>query len=352
MDINALRSLSPLNAINADNLAELAAKSSPESLDKNRIIFRAGDKDAHHVYVLQGEVELSSKEGVGRTIRGGSKEAIYPLAHVKPRTMTALSRSDCTILRLDSDMLDLMLTWDQTGSYQVEEIQDDGSHEGDWMTRLLQTRAFHRIPPANIQTIFMRMEQVRFSAGSSVISQGEDGDYFYIITEGRCLVTRKAEDSDKSIQLAELGPGDSFGEEALLSDEQRNASVTMLTDGALMRLSDKDFNALLNEPMLQRVDYTQAVQKVIADKAQFLDVRLTDEYQQMHIKDSDNIPLIFLRMKASTLNPDKPYIIYCDTGRRSSAAAFLLNERGYDTYLLEGGIHSVPDAALVTGQAS
>jgi CRP-like cAMP-binding protein len=116
VDINRLRTLSPLNAINADNLAELASKSSPEPLEKNRIIFRAGDQDTHHVYVLDGEVELSSKDGASKIIHGGSKEAIYPLAHVKPRTMTAQSRTDCTILRINSDMLDLMPPWCQDRS--------------------------------------------------------------------------------------------------------------------------------------------------------------------------------------------------------------------------------------------
>ena len=57
-----------------------------------------------------------------------------------------------------------MLTWDQTGTYEVSELQgseeDDGNE--DWMTMLLQTKAFHKIPPANIQAIFMRMQQINY----------------------------------------------------------------------------------------------------------------------------------------------------------------------------------------------
>jgi len=48
-------------------------------------------------------------------------------------------------------------------------------------------------------------------------------------------------------------------------------------------------------------------------------------------------------MKADSLNNDKPYVVYCDTGRRSSAASFLLNERGFTTYILKDGIGSVPE---------
>ena len=45
-----------------------------------------------------------------------------------------------------------------------------------------------------------------------------------------------------------------------------------------------------------------------------------------------------LRMKADSLDPAKKYILYCDSGRRSSAAVFLLNERGLQAYCLKGGL--------------
>ena len=64
-------------------------------------------------------------------------------------------------------MLDMMLTWDQTGSYEVTELRgvnEEGPSSDDWMTTLLQTKAFHKIPPANIQAIFMRMQRVDYQA--------------------------------------------------------------------------------------------------------------------------------------------------------------------------------------------
>ena len=111
------------------------------------------------------------------------------------------------------------------------------------MTALLQTKAFHRIPPANIQAIFMRMQRVDYRAGEVVIKQGDDGDYFYVIVKGTCAVTRETPLNSDGIKLAELGIGDTFGEEALISDAKRNATITMLTDGALMRLGKEDFRS-------------------------------------------------------------------------------------------------------------
>ena len=122
----------------------------------------------------------------------------------------------------------MLITWDQTGTYEVAELQAqlDGSGGDDWMTTLLQTKAFHRIPPANIQAIFMRMQRMNYRAGDVVIKQGDEGDYFYVIVSGKCVVTRETPLNKEGIKLAELGVGDTFGEEALISEAKRNATVT------------------------------------------------------------------------------------------------------------------------------
>jgi rhodanese-related sulfurtransferase len=67
-------------------------------------------------------------------------------------------------------------------------------------------------------------------------------------------------------------------------------------------------------------------------------VRLPSEHQTLAIEGSLNIPLYLIRLKLSTLDRNVPYVVYCDTGRRSSAAAYLLVERGFDAYVLKGGL--------------
>jgi rhodanese-related sulfurtransferase len=44
-------------------------------------------------------------------------------------------------------------------------------------------------------------------------------------------------------------------------------------------------------------------------------------------------------LKISTLNSATKYVVCCDTGRRSSAGAYILSERGYNAYVLQGGIN-------------
>lgn len=338
VDRAVLRSLVPANALNSENFQELAAKAYVEEVPAGRIIFKAGDHDRKSTYLLEGQVTLTDSAGRVTTVAHDSDVARHPLANQQPKQQTAKAKTDCKVTRVDSDLLDILLTWDQLSGIEVSEIQANGGEDDDtdWMTRILQSRAFLQIPPANIQAMFMRMQEVPLRAGQVVIRQGDEGDYYYIIKSGRAKVTR-ASKTGTELTLATLKDGDAFGEEALLSEAKRNASVTMETDGVLMRLSKDDFNALLKAPMLNWLSFEQAQDKV-ARGAQFLDVRLESEHANTGIPGSINIPLFMLRLKVDALDPKVPYIVYCDTGRRSSAAAFLLSERGFQTYVLTGGV--------------
>ena len=53
-----------------------------------------------------------------------------------------------------------------------------------------------------------------------------------------------------------------------------------------------------------------------------------------------------MRLKLKTLDRKLKYICYCDSGRRSSAAAYILSERGFQSYVLRGGLQAVPEAKL------
>ncbi|MDX1481515.1 MAG: cyclic nucleotide-binding domain-containing protein [Woeseiaceae bacterium] len=340
LSTDLLKRFSPLDGLKHDNLAALAGKVQIRELSPSQFLFKEGDTEKRTVYVVSGTLELLDNGQVSETITGGTDAAINPVAPVFPRQVAARARDRVQYIAIDSDLLDVMLTWDQTGTYEVSELQGAAEVGGDdWMTILLQAKAFHRIPPANIQAIFMRMQQINYKAGDVVVKQGTEGDYFYVLTRGKCLVTRETPLNKDGIKLAELTVGDTFGEEALISDAKRNATVTMLTDGSVMRLGKDDFKTLLNEPMLNWVSYADA-QKIVSDGGQWLDVRLPSEFENHHLEGSINIPLYFIRLKIGTLEPDRDYVICCDTGRRSSAGAYILSERGYKAHVLEGGISS------------
>ena len=341
LDINLLKAFSPLDGLKRDNLAALARKVQIRELSPQQLLFKEGDTEKRTIYIVSGALELLDQGAITEIVEGGTESARNPVSPMYPRRVTARAHDRVQYISIDSDLLDVMLTWDQTGSYEVSELDGtaDDIRGDDWMTMLLQAKAFHKIPPANIQAIFMRMQQINYKSGDVVLKQGSEGDYFYVLIRGKCLVTRETPLNKEGIKLAELKVGDTFGEEALISDAKRNATVTMTTDGSVMRLGKEDFKRLLNEPMLDWVDLAEA-ENIIQQGGQWLDVRLPSEFENHHKDGAINIPLYFIRLKINTLDRTKKYVVCCDTGRRSSAGAYILSERGFQAYVLKNGINA------------
>ena len=331
--------LVPLNALRPESQADLAKKSSLSTARSGQYLFKVGDQAKQALFILDGEIHLEDSTGKAiARLRGGEPNAQHRLAHQSPRKVAARCVSEVRYLAVDAGLLDVMLTWDQTGSFEVNDLSaGNPGNSDDWMTKLLQIRTFQMVPPANLQAMFMRMQEIKAEPGQEIVKQGAEGDYFYVIMSGRCIVTREAP-GQKPMRLAELDSGSCFGEEALISDTQRNATITMLTRGSLMRLSKDDFRNLLNDPLSRRVSHDDAAKMVSEGRAKWLDVRLPSEHQAHSLPNSLNMPLYLLRMKLNMLDSKTTYIVYCDTGRRSSAATFVLTQKGFDAYVLDKGL--------------
>lgn len=412
--VERLRQLEPLSSLSEERLEELVTLIDVEKLSIGNIVFQEGDIDNQTVYLLEGDVQLSSSDQkVDKVITSKQQEAKYPLDDSQPRMLSCSALGRVELVRIDNSVLDYMMMWDQlavseetapetaevtaepekpSGSKQLpqtesqheeqsvkvkpghkqkvetkqaepekpeqsEQAQETGSREQadssepepeqtsnepdlntipvtdedrSWIRKMRHIMAFKNMPPANIKALLERMETILVKQGDIVVNQGDEGDYYYVLTEGEAVVTRM-------VELASLTPGASFGEEALVSDNKRNASVTMKSDGMLMRLSKQNFNALLKEPLLERVSPDEARTKVNKG-AVWLDVRHAKEFAYARLPKAINIPLHEVRLRLGELDKDKIYVCYCSTGRRSSAAAFLLVQNGFKACVLNGGI--------------
>lgn len=339
MDAETLGNFSPFNALESTNLTELLDDVEVRQATQGQALFNKGATEKRSVYLLSGTVALRDGDHVLGTIAGGSDEARNPIAPRLPRQLSAVAVDDLQYFSIDSELVDVTLTLDQTGIYEVGDLSAElNGEEGDWMSALLRTKTFQLIPPQNLQMIFTRLNRVDYSAGHVVIRQGSSGDHFYIIRKGRCRVTRETPANRENIDLAELRVGATFGEEALISNEPRNATITMLTDGTLMRLGRDDFQSLLNEQMVVSLSHEDADEAVRLG-GKWLDVRVPSEFRANSKANATNLPLYLLRHKLDVLDSRTPYVVYCDTGRRSSAAAFILNQRGFEAAVLKGGLN-------------
>jgi len=339
MDAAKLGQFSPFDTLESANLDDLINSIEVLQAAQGQLLFEKGDTEKRSIYLLSGTVSLRNDDQDLGTIVGGTDEARNPVAKSLPRQLTAVAADDVEYFSIDSDLVDVTLTLDHTGMYEVGDFSAElNGGEGDWMSTLLRSKTFQLIPPQNIQMIFMRLQRVDYKAGDVVVRQGDKGDHFYFIRSGRCRVTRETPLKSENIDLAELGVGHTFGEEALISDEVRNATITMQTDGTLMQLGREDFQSLLNEPMIVSLEHEDA-DAAVTQGGKWLDVRVPSEFKAFRKENAMNLPLYLLRHKLDVLDRKTPYVVYCDTGRRSSAAAFILNQRGFETAVLKGGLN-------------
>ncbi len=341
MDATLLRRFVPLNALSQPVLDELATQTEEIALPKGRVIFKQGDDDPWIYFLLEGEVILQEHAHAPRLVQSGSDGARHALARTRPRGHSAVAATPARLIRMNEALLESCLGSDQAAAYEVFEY--DGSDDPAWIIQTLANAAFLKVPAAHANAMFARFQPLPCQAGEIIIQQGEPAEHYYLIRSGRAQVTH-APPGGAPLVLAELGPGDGFGEEALLTGEPRNATVTLLSDSLLMRLSKQDFDALLKTPLVKSVDLSEA-RGMLKAGAQLVDVRLEEEFEAGSLRGSLNLPLYLLRLKAQSLDPEKKYILFCQYEQRSSAAAFLLAQRGLDAYVLRGGL-----AALTPGE--
>jgi len=341
-DQASLGRLVPLDSMKPESFQQVINKMVIEEWPPGKRLFSQGDTDADTLFVLDGEIELGAADGERFIVTGGSDQSRYALSALKPRRFSAVCQTSVTLARVDSQVLDKVLGWDQLArgeggsDYEVAEI--NGIDDSGWMLRFMRSELFRRLPTENLQRLVSRFEKVPVAGGVVIVKQGDPGDFYYMILEGRCLVSRKSAVKFNTVELAALSPGESFGEEALLSDAPRNATVSTLEDGVLLRLGKDDFDELLKDPILRKVSPAQASAMVREDGAGLIDVRLESEFRNGSMRKAQNLPLYLLRLKARALDARRPYVLFCDTGARSAAAAFLLSERGFDAYVLDGGL--------------
>jgi len=110
-----------------------------------------------------------------------------------------------------------------------------------FIEHLQQVPLFAACSRKDLQLVARRAEDVRVGSGKTIISEGETGHEFFVILEGSARVTRRGR------KVASIGPGDAFGELALLEKAPRNSTIVADTDMELVVLGQREFAGLIDE---------------------------------------------------------------------------------------------------------
>jgi CRP-like cAMP-binding protein len=334
------RSLVPLATMREYHLLAALDEAVEVTACKDDIILcEEGDNDCLF-YLLSGEILLTHQGGQQRIITADFHW--LPIVQFQTEEFEAKAITDCELIRFDRKKLDNLLTWSQVADYLKVDISYERKYDGDssWMTTVLNSNLFYKIAPLNVLSIFSKITPRNVKAGDVIVQQGDEGDYCYFIKEGRAQVSLASRIDESEVAIDEIKTNRCFGEDALIENSVRNATVKMLTDGVLMCLHKKDFVDLLTEPSVSHMSF-ETLDTMKDQNFEFLDVRSQEEFDYKHVINAIHIPLVLLRLKIRLLDVKKHYLIYCNTGSRSSAAAFLLESKGYHVSLLDGGLANI-----------
>lgn len=337
-----LRDRMPFSCLSDDQFAGVLASARREdvpagavlieqdALDRDFLVLLAGELEIRRRYVFSGNVEELE---VGRIFPGeGAGEFAVLFGTLRQARVRALEPS--TILRIEAERMEELLAWSQRFA---DDLRDTASLRAR-MNLVRQVAPFRQLPLERVRMAFERMQPCEIEAGTTVVREGEKGDRYYLLESGHAEVWRTDPLTGDTARVATLGPGDAFGEEALLLGGFRNATVTLATHARLLTLSKDDFDELMRPLLVAEIGVDQARNMVEHGAADWIDCRYDLEYDEAHIPGARNLPLDKLRELSATLDPSRPYIVYCRSGRRSAAGAFLLRERGLTAYSLTGGV--------------
>lgn len=349
-----LRATKLFSLLSIEQLERLVENSSTHEARAGDVINALDEPLIDHLVLTDGEIRVTHRwvddsgeeKKYERSLTANENDGEVSIFGAAGKGISVEAASDCRYLLIDGDSVDEMLGWNQQFS---DVLRKDKSLEKR-MGAVKRVNIFLKLPVENVKEAFRRMVPRDFAEGDTVVKEGEQGDCYYLIDDGQAEVWRTDPFTDETSCVATLGPGDAFGEEALLQNGMRNATVKMITPGRLMRLEKSDFEELVQPGMVEEVDADSARDLVGHSKAALLDCRYDVEFEESRLPGAQWIPLDQIREGVDQLDSNLMYIVYCRSGRRSKAAAFLLKERNIEAVSLTGGIRDWPydvDAAPI-----
>ena len=224
-------------------LRAIASALRSERVPAGRVVIRQGEPGQSFYLLRSGAAEVwqRGESGPNRLLaRLSEGDAFGELAllYDQPRNATIRAVTPLELLVMDRPDFDRL----------VRERYAVVSRIGGELERerlLADLPLLADLAPSELSRLADKLEPVTFPAGEAVVRQGEPGDALYLVCEGRLRVVVSVDGQER--ELARLGPGEYFGEMALLYDQPRSATVTCVEPTRLYRLRKADFDWLLSE---------------------------------------------------------------------------------------------------------
>lgn len=288
-----LKRFEAFEALAAAELSGVARHTQIISIPANRWVLREGRTLSGSYYLVQGRVRLFSPATVVGHRSRDARSPLYP-GHAAIRTLTAVR-----LLHVDTASVALLL-----GRADLQPKQEVLL---PWEQRFLGSPLMRRLDAGVWQKLFSELDERPFAAGDDLIAEGDPASEFMVLKSGRAVVRRAGR------TLAQLVPGDFFGEDALITNGRRNATVSALEAGAVLRLPKDRFVALLLDRVVRFAECSDA---------------------GINLDIGEPGALAQLRQTLTALDPKQRYQVIGGHPEERALATFILAQKGLDAWAM------------------
>lgn len=346
--ITTLKKYSYFSNLSDGALEEIAGKLIPVEVTAGTQIIKEGAPADVFYLIRSGEVEVIKSTRWGQaakitSLKCGQGFGEMALLTCSPRNTSVIARTRVKLYKLLKKDFEEIIQYDCAFTSLLLKKTRDYTQYNTMKT--LQPIAL--IEPEKMLTLITKLKEKTYSAGENIITQGEKGDAYYIIKSGSVGVIKKEKDK-KPERVAILSDGEGFGEEALIREKGRNATIQTLEQTTVLVLDKKDFDEILKKSFVEW-DFPEDISEEKRKTCVFIDARIPPEYEEEHIEGAISIPIEILRQKYAELDPAQEYYTYCTSDSRGMTAAFLMRSMGFKVKSIRGGL-SAWDGSIASGK--
>ena len=146
---------------------------------------------------------------------------------------------------------------------------------------LLDVHLFHMLNEGELADFISIAKLQHYQSGTTLFSEGNLGDAFYVIYKGSVQVQRRNPFHEQS-QIANLTAGTCFGEMAILDDSPRSATIIITEESILLRFSKREFLGLINTQSIAAYKVVHSMAQQLAQRQRSLNQRIENMDRDMN----------------------------------------------------------------------
>ncbi len=184
-----LRHVTGLSPLSEDGLNEISRLATVRAYPRGTNLLVQDNLKYCTFYLLDGQLHVSSIRSGGEVMVGGTTSSAG--LRQSPDLLKAETITQVRLLCIATDLLDVTLIWDQLNQEPAGAVTGDNPRTPGTVADHLLSGALAAITPDRIALLLERFKPIKTHRGQTIVREGEPGDQYFVIADGRCVVTRQ-----------------------------------------------------------------------------------------------------------------------------------------------------------------